>query len=905
MVPKGFVSTPKVVERKRIIFFSFLGFSFLAFLIFWISQVNKPFHETIEKTFHGQLEFSLLKLEKKEFEFKDLSWHVDFVVELKNSATNIVSFKTMRIQAKKNIFGFVSVDKAILQIDSENRFLKGGVELSKDFFGWNFNLTNLEINAGSFHKKIGEFSSLSLSDLKKESLRGVFFYNDLRFEVQVFNNSKEGFVIEFPRQSIKVLKQKIPFHFFSELETTGVWELASRMELKGGSFTEEALLRGAKILVNMASVQSELIQSPRGLGLLDVNLQNGVGGIEGQVNIDLTKAIFETNDHRYFKNDGLSLLLEANFRKNKIVGKAHLGESEVSFDFDTRGDLKARFGSLPLELLPKIKNFSLATKGILDGTLEAKFQKDLWSSWALDKWSVQAKNVNLFWTDSVELIPGIKVEGETSYKGSLNLGLDSQKNSYLNLRGVWDLSRGQFQFEDYFYKEKGSPFSLRAKLEQRNNQVLAFEGNAEGKKTFLKFSLPQKNHLELSFPQVFSSPRGSLTGTLGFKLCGESQSQTCSPSLRSYDLRFSDWLHTFPGQEMELKVSGEVKKNTKGVFYKNLRAKLSEESWIKVDADLNENQSIKDRLSLTAFMNLNTFRYSNLGGLFKVIKNKKTDFVLNLQLENKQKKWNFFSNAQLNDKKIKLIDWNLSNGKLQLEGQGEVYLENYLLRNEPLTFTASAETKGDVESFDVLSSKGAFDGKVFLASSGYSLSEWLEKVEARFNGKVDLAKLPVTKLFEEIFASYASEAKTPFSQDLENCVPEKISGKLDISYAKGSWDLSQGLFKGLDKNSMLKFEGSLRDLNEIGLKAHYLPGTKCSPVLSACLADVLPKGGIPLELAGSLKDPETDFDFKTMNELLDKCAKKDEARKLASKPQLKTEDQAKRLRSLKNFYQSR
>jgi hypothetical protein len=202
--------------------------------------------------------------------------------------------------------------------------------------------------------------------------------------------------------------------------------------------------------------------------------------------------------------------------------------------------------------------------------------------------------VNLFWTDSVELIPGIKVEGETSYKGSLNLGLDSQKNSYLNLRGVWDLSRGQFQFEDYFYKEKGSPFSLRAKLEQRNNQVLAFEGNAEGKKTFLKFSLPQKNHLELSFPQVFSSPRGSFTGTLGFKLCGESQSRTCSPSLRSYDLRLSDWLHAFPGQEMELKVSGEVKKNTKGVFYKNLRAKLSEQSWIKVDADLNENQSIKD-----------------------------------------------------------------------------------------------------------------------------------------------------------------------------------------------------------------------------------------------------------------------------------------------------------------------
>jgi hypothetical protein len=905
VVSKGFVSTPKIINKKKIFYFSFLGAAILGGLIFWVFLLGKPFHESIEKTFRGQFEFSSVKLEKKEFKLKDFSWHVDMVVQLRKSDHNMALFRNMRVQARKNIFGFISVEKAILQVDTDNKFLKGGIEFSKDLWGWNFNLTNLEINLGSFRKKMGELSTLSFGDFTKENIKGSLRYNNLRFDVRFSKKTKGGFVFELPRQSIKVLKQKIPFQGFSEFEATGIWDFASRVEFREGLFEEVALLQGSRILVNMASIQSELIQSPRGLGVLDVNLHRGSDGLVGQVKIDLTKATFETNDHGYFKNEGLYSLVEADLKNNKILGKAHLGASNIYFDFDESGDLKAQFESLPLQLLPKNKSFSLAAQGNLNGSLEAKFLKGLWGSWTLDKWNVRAKNASLSWGNSHELLPGIKIEGETSYKGVLDLGFDSQKKSFLKLRGKWDLSRGQFQFFDYFYKERGSAFSLTAKLEKKNDQVLVFEGSAEGKKTFLKFSLLEDNFLELRFPQIFSSPRGSFTGSLGFRLCGVNRNPACTPSLRSYDLRLSDWAYNPPGQETELRVSGEVKQNTKGVFYKNLRAKLSDDSWFKIDADLNESQKIKDRVNLNAFLNLSTFRDSNLGNLFKIFKNKKTDFVLNVDLENKQKKWNFSSNAELIGKKIKLSDWKLTREKILLQGQGEVYLENYLLRNEPLTFTASAETRGDLRSFDALSREGMFDGKVFLASSGFSLSEWIERVEARFNGKVELENLPLTMLLDEIFTSYASETKSLFAEDLRNCVPEKIKGKVDLSYTKGNWDLSKSLFKGMDKDSMLKFEGSLYDLNKLGLQTHYLPGAKCSPVLSSCLGEFLPKGGIALDLVGSFKDPETDFDFKTMNDLLDKCAKKDEARKLASKPQLKMEDQAKRVRSLKNFYQSR
>lgn len=905
MIPKGFVSTPKVVDKKRVSVFVFWG-AFLFFAaVLWFLFLNKPIQVSLEKSFRGHFQFSSIKQEKKKFNFRDFSWHIDFVSDLENLPQSLVSFKTMRIQARKNILGYVSIEKAILQVDTKNHFLKGGVEFAKNLGGWNFNLTNLEINIGSFQKKMGFPAFLSLDDLRQGSLKGIFQYNDLNFNINISKNSKEALLIEFPQQLVKVSKQKIPFGIFADFETTGVWSLASRLEIKDQSIKDSSVLNGTQMLLNMASVQNDFVQSPRGIGILDVNLENGENGLQGEVRADLTKAIFEINDHRYFKNEGLGLIVECRFKNNLISGTTRLGETFADFDFDTKGQLKARFLAMPLQILPKSKNFPLAQNGKLNGNLEAFFVRSLWGSWELERWRVFSKNADISWKGPYEPLPGFKVDGESSYKGSFDFGLDSQKNSHINLIGVWNLSRGQFQFQDYFYKKKGVPFSLQGKYEKKNDLITAFEGTAEGKKNFLKFSLLQQNLFELKFPQVFALAKGSFTGAVSFKLCGESRSQGCLPHVHSYDLHIKDWGYTFPNQDKEFKFSGDVQKGPKEIVYKNLRANLSDDSWMKIDATFSENQSVKDKVNVDAFLNLNTFRDSNLGEFFKILKNKKTDLLLNISSIHKGRNLAFSTDAEFSDKKLKLTNWTLRDEKLQLEGQGEVYLENYILRNEPLSFTASAQAKGELGSLEFLSTKAPFDGKAFLASSGFTVSDWLEKMEARFHGKISFENIAITRLLDEIFTSYASETKNSFSQSLQSCVPEKIKGKVDLSYNKGHWDLSQSLFKDQDKESMLKLEGPLRDFRAIELQAHYLPGSQCSPILSSCLGELLPKGGIALDLKGSLKDPETDFDFKSMTEVLDKCAKKDEARKLASKPKLKAEDQARRLRSLKNFYQSR
>ena len=905
MPPRGFISTPKALNKKRIFTFSFIGFILLSLLVTWGIFAGKPIQNSVENTLKNHFEFLSTKLEKNEFRFKDLSWHADFVSTLKTIHEAPIGFKTMRIQARKNIFGFVSVEKAILQIEGDDQRFRGGIEFSKDLLGWKFNLTNLDINLGSFHKKIGEPAFFLMNDFHKERAKGTLQYNDLNLELEVANNKQEGLVFDFSPQRLKVLKQRIPLGIFSEFETTGEWEFGSLIQLKDGALKDETYLKGSKMLVNMASIQNDFLESPRGVGVLDVALRSGEMGLEGQFKFDLGKAIFETNHHHYFKSEGIPLLMEGTFNQGFLRGNIELGETRIGFDFDKQDQLKARFLSLPLELLPQSKRVTFLEKGKMNGSLEVIFVKNSLGFLSLDNWSLHGKEVNLSWKDSYELFNGVKVEGETRFKGSLELSSDSKKNTDLKLAGVWDLTRGQFHFQDLFYKEKGAPFSIKASIQRKNNQNILFEGSAEGRKNFFKFALHKNNMLDLKFPQIFQSKKGSFTGALSFKLCEESENRSCAPVIQSYDLRIADWVYLLPEMGTEFKLSGEVKKNSKSVTYKNLRTELSDISWVKIDAELKEDERIRDFVKLEAFSNLKNLKDANVGQFFKLLKNKPTDLVLNFNLEDQKKKWTFLSHAEFINKKLKLIDWKLSNEDLQFEGQGEVALENYLLRGEPLSLTASAQTKGSLESFSQLSSRGNFEGKVFLASSGFNLNDWAQKMEARFHGKLNFDDLPATKLMGQLFKSYASEAKESFSKTLQGCFPEKIKGKVDLNYAKGNWELSQSLFKGQDKDSMLKLQGSLNDFNRVSLLAHYLPGSACSPVLSACLGEAFPKGGIALDLTGSFKDPETDFDFKSMNEVLDKCAKKDEARKLASKPQLKTEDQAQRIRSLKNFYQSR
>ncbi len=905
MTPKGFVSTPKVVDKKRIYFFLCVGVSFVFLFLLWIFIITKPVQSSLEKSLSGHFEFSSTKLEKKEFDFRDFSWHVETISELKNIPKSFLSFKTMRIKARKNILGYISIEKAILQVDSKNHFLRGGVEFNKNLWGWNFDLTNLEIKIGSFQKIIGVPSFLSLNYITKDNLEGILRYNNLSLDIRFLKKSKDILIVEFPQQLMKVSKQKIPFGIFSDLETTGVWSFASRLELNGENIKDNSVLSGTQILLNMSSLQSDFLQSPRGIGVLDVNIQSRENGLQGKLKADLTKAVFEMNDHRFFKNEGLELMIDCDLKDDFVSGNTRLGEARIDFDFNTKGQFKAQLVSLPLELLPKIRSFPMSQGGRLNGKLEAFFVKNTLGSWDLDRWKVQSRKANISWDGSYEFLPGFKVKGVSSYKGSVDLGLDSIKNSHINLMGEWNLSQAQVQFQDYFYKKKGEPFLLKASYEKKNSKILNFEGSAEGKKNFVKFTMPQENYLKLQFPQVFTSPKGSLTGTVLFKLCEESRTQDCFSEVHSYDLRVNDWDYVFLNQERGYKFSGDVKKTPKEIVYKNLRVQLSDHSSLKVDAVFNENQKTKDVVHLDAFLDLNTFRDANFGELFKILKNKKTDIFLKLSFADKEKKLNFSTDAQFSEKKLKLSNWILNDEKLQFEGQGEVYLENYILRNEPVSFTASAEGKGVLEGFDFLSTKAPFEGKVFLASSGYSISEWLQKIEARFHGKVSFENFAINRLLGEVFSSYASEVKNSFAQSLQSCVPHKIRGKIDLSYAQGKWELSQSLFKDQDNGSLLKLSGPLQDFKMIGLQAHYLPSSQCSPILSSCLGELLPKGGVALDLIGSLKDPETDFDFKSMTEILDKCAKKDEARKLALRPKVKAEDQARRLRSLKNFYQSR
>ena len=149
MPPRGFISTPKVLNKRRIFTFFFIGVIFLSFLITWGIFAGKPIQNSVENTLKNHFEFLSTKLEKNEFRFKDLSWHADFVSTLKTIHEAPIGFKTMRIEARKNIFGFVSVEKAILQIEGDDHRFRGGIEFSKDLLGWRFNLTNLDINLGS------------------------------------------------------------------------------------------------------------------------------------------------------------------------------------------------------------------------------------------------------------------------------------------------------------------------------------------------------------------------------------------------------------------------------------------------------------------------------------------------------------------------------------------------------------------------------------------------------------------------------------------------------------------------------------------------------------------------------------------------------------------------------------
>lgn len=893
-----------------------MGTAFSITLIFagsflWMIK-NQKIERIIEENFNKSFQMSNTSILNQSFSFKDFSWHWEVSSQLKSLDAFPIELKNFKIQATRPVWGSLFVEKAVLSVKSRAANIKfdGALEISQQKGIWILNITQLDVAIGAFKKPIGNFALVELVS-KPKGFEGLLKLENINLTVsaQMENNSR--WIFQIPKQQVKTEKAKLPFEFFANLATTGDWTLSSRTTVDSLGATGATSIATKGALVNMSGFSADIFQNARGVAVVSIDLQSTETGLFGDYNIDLTRAAMDMNDRRFFKRENENFTIIGSAENDKLKGSVKIGNgktiSDISFEVSNKDknllrSISASFENLPLELIPRVKGMGALKHGSVDGAFEGEFTENSLGNHALGDWKFSGNDFKATW-ENPEIL-GLKgIDGDSAFEGRIELSSHNQQINEVFLNGSIDLLSSKLNLSGVVAKERNDPFVLQLALHKQNSKWLQFEGTATSSSNVFKFKMKNEKLLTVSFPQIYKTHNGSFTGTAEVGLCTDG---ICKGDVKSYNLNLADWSYEV-GPQTTLKVSGGIASEfVKGHVvktYNNLRIGGESEQSLKIQGQVPEEGTADIFLSGQA--KWGQALTLDPGYIIKVLKLQDALIKAKFNISDEVKSWNLSFNGILKDKKLKLSNWQISSDGIKTYGQAEVSFEDYLLRNEKISITSTADLSATLGKQFPLGMQATLEGDFALATKGNNLGEWIASAKARINGVLDVKSSSIPKLFGEAFKAFSSESKNTYSRNLQECLPQTLMGRIDLDINGRQWTLSPSLFRGQDKESMLKFEGDLSDFNKIELDASYLPGPKCSEVLSSCLGDAFPKGGIPLHVVGSFKDPEADLDFKFMNSALEKCTQSNEVRSIAALPQIKPSEQRVRIKSLKDFYRSK
>ncbi|MBS1983175.1 MAG: hypothetical protein JST16_03300 [Bdellovibrionales bacterium] len=210
--------------------------------------------------------------------------------------------------------------------------------------------------------------------------------------------------------------------------------------------------------------------------------------------------------------------------------------------------------------------------------------------------------------------------------------------------------------------------------------------------------------------------------------------------------------------------------------------------------------------------------------------------------------------------------------------------EKYYTRKDAPEFSASL--KADTLDLTELSKSfkpdfaslvgGKFDGQLTLASNGYEMSEWMDHLRGRMNGRVTAASFETLQVLNKMIDGLTSQSAV---KDLllreakrEACIQKKFSGETDIEIIDGRLAIDKANLN-FDAGSSVELKGQVKKDLSVELDGNFLAGAKCiSGDARACLADAQGRAAIPFEIRGPAASPSVKAEYAAIATKVAACA---------------------------------
>jgi hypothetical protein len=871
------------------------------------TPINEDALKTVLKEeMFSELQIKKLTLSQKTFNWRTLAWDFELSAEIEKIWGIDIKVKNLNLQGSKALFSLAEVKKATLKFAEDDKAFRGGIEILKNHEGiYVWDLSNLDFRLGMLRKKIGDSASLSFdkttsTDKSDAKIKATFIYNSLKIPLDITLRSK-AMVVQIPKTLVVTKKQSLPFDLLEDIPTSGEWTLASRIELKEDSYSEASLLQVKNALVALSNVQSSFIRNGRGVGVLSVDVSSSENLINGKIDFDLAKATFESANGNFFKAENIPFLLSAEVVQNRAKVELAMKQSKLSAEIERDGTYVANLNDFELSLIPDERRvLNSYHSGHMSGKLTGSIKNGLLNQKIVEVDSINANRAKLIFENFS--IPGLQIEGPIGFEGEISQNFENRKSRY---DGEVNFKDAQVSFAPFYKKNFGTKSTLIAKLK---GEKQASEWKNYSLSTFIKEQPIEISgdslQIKIEIPKTLAlDGAGLISGSLNYPLCENRICDASNPY--KFQLKFADFNSDFPLLQ-GLKVSGKAKKNAEKYEFDSFSLTWPQGDRAVVNGTL---EKFKDGdLSVNGNFDFKNIATANPFLFFKEMPLEKTKMRMSFNLKQEDQLWTFLADARFDKRKMFLEKLSINqNAKTNYKGSAELNLEPYLLRNEASLLTSTLRNEGNLNAFEGLLMRGKYAASLVIGTSGLNLGEFISHLKLRASGEAIVERLPAVALIGEGLDSYSKEKQKASAKKLAQCYPKKMRGKFDFDYDQGRWNLAPSAFQGLDRDSIVKLQGSLGDLTNVNLVASYLPGPKCDTALATCLGDAFPKGGMTFEVTGAFKDPETDLDFAFIDQSLERC-REIEARiesRTVAESQVDTRDQKTRIKELRDFYNSR
>jgi len=867
---------------------------------FCFAMLTTPMSEealklVLKKEMFKQVEIKNIHLKSKSFDLFKLEWSFELSANVEEIWGLPIKIKDLSLEGSKKLFRDSVLKKAVMRFSEDEKIFKGGIVVHKDEEGkviWD--LSNLDFSIGSLEKKMGVAAFLNIDSESEKELKAHVIYDQLKIPMEI-TRQENSVVIQIPKTTLKTQKQKLPFRVLSQIPSTGEWTFASRVEMRGDTFTEASNIEVSNAMLSLANVDTSFVRNGRGVGVLNANIISSENLLNGTLDINLDNATFELNEGRYFKADGVPFSVNAKLLQSAGDLNIESLKSSLNAKIDRDGSIDANLKNFDFAILPNTqKLFGKSIRGFVTAKAEAKLLTDLLGGRSVELLSLKADESKVVIEDFQA--PLLSVKGSSEFEGRFSYALDRK-----SIDGSFNFTKADVHLDTLFVKNKNQELVVKLKADYVDKQWKTYEVETSIDGQFLK-ARGNASSLTLNFPNTFKTQSGALlSGSMTYDICQGFLCNDAQPT--AFNLKLSDYESPLPYLS-DLKLSGRIVKKGEQFELDSFTVRWPSGDNMQLDGNLEKFKTAK--LKVRGVFNYKNFSLSNPFLFFKEMPLQQATLDFNLNIRNNNDEWTLRGQSVLENKKLNFDSLELSqNNQTNYDGHVQIDLEPYLHRNEAVTLTATLKNSGSLSAFEGLLMRGTYSANLVLASSGLNADEFISRLKLRASGEAEVDQLPLTLLISQGLNSYAKEKEKAAANVLAKCYPQKMRGKFDFDYSEGRWNLAPSAFQGTDRDSIVKIQGSLGDLSSVNLISHYLPGPVCGAELASCLGDAFPKGGMSFEITGAFKDPETDLDFAFIDQSLERCREIEARREVATESPLDTRDQNVRIQELKDFYKSR